>query len=282
MSFAEKTVLITGASSGIGKCTALMLAPQQPRLVLLCRDPNRGKAVADQIARETGNEKIELLIADLAVQSAIHHAAEEFLLKHDRLDVLINNAGIGARERKLTPDGIEQTFAVNHCAYFLLTNLLLSALKASSPSRIINVSSEAHRNVTLDFEDLQGEKRFAGFRAYSITKLCNVLFTYELARRLNGTGVTANVLHPGYLNTAIFRETSGIVRFLVRMTAGKPEKGAEAIVHLATDSELENVSGKYFRGRKQVQSSAASYDEATAKRLWDLSAKLTGLSSASL
>ncbi len=222
-----------------------------------------------------------MLIADLAVQSAIRRAAEEFLSKHSRLDVLINNAGIGARERKLTPDGIEETFAVNHLAYFLLTNLLLPALEAAAPSRIINVSSEAHRNVTLDFDDLQGEKRFAGFRSYSITKLCNILFTYELVRRLGGTRVTANVLHPGYLSTAIFRQTPAFFRLLVRLTAGKPEKGAAAIAHLATDANLENVSGKYFRVGKEAQSSPASYDAEIAKRLWDLSAKLTGVASVS-
>jgi len=270
-----KTALITGATSGIGKATAFELARANVRLVLLARDRERGNQVIQELKQSTGNSEIELLIADLTSQRQIRSVANEFLEKHPRLDILINNAGLALKNRTLTEDGIEMTFAVNHLAYFLLTNLLLETIKTSAPSRIICVSSEAHRNVQFDVDNLQGEKQFGAFRAYSITKLCNLLFTSELARKLQGTGVTVNALHPGFLNTAIFREGGGVLKFLVRMTAKKPEFGAKAIARLAVDPELENVSGQYFNGLRKANSSEKSHDPEAAKQLWAISEKLT-------
>lgn len=274
----ERVCIVTGATSGIGRLAAFDLAATGATVVLVCRNPDLGKQVMNEIAEKTGNKKIDLLIADLSSQAAIRQAAADFLAKYQKLHVLINNAGTAVGKRTLSQDGIEMTFAVNHLAYFLLTNLLLYRLKSSAPARVINVSSEAHRRVQLDFENLQGEKKFSGFNAYSITKLCNVLFTYELSTRLQGTSVTANALHPGFLSTGIFRESSGLIQFLVKLTAGKPEKGAKAIVHLATAPELEKVTGKYFKVMKETPSSAISYDRAAAERLWKISAELTGLS----
>jgi NAD(P)-dependent dehydrogenase (short-subunit alcohol dehydrogenase family) len=274
----DKVCIITGATSGIGKATAEALAEEGARVVLIARNLEKGKMVVNEIQEKTKNQNLDLLIADLSSQSAIRQVAAEFLAKYEHLHILINNAGIATRKRMLSPHGIEMTFAVNHLAYFLLTNLLLDRIKASAPARIINVSSEAHRNVgPLDFDNLQGEKKYGAFRAYSITKLCNVLFTFELAHRLEGTRVTANALHPGYLYTSIFREASALARFLVKLTAGRAEKGARAILHLAASPELEGITGKYFKGMKEVPSSPVSYDRAAAERLWQISSKLTGI-----
>jgi NAD(P)-dependent dehydrogenase (short-subunit alcohol dehydrogenase family) len=272
-----KTALITGATSGIGRKTVFELARANLRLVLLARDRDRGNQLVQELKQTTGNSEIELLIADLGSQREIRAAAKQFLDTHAELHILMNNAGLAVRKRTLTEDGIEMTFAVNHLASFLLTNLLLEKLKIAAPSRIINVSSEAHRNVQLDFENLQGEKQFGSFRAYSITKLCNLLFTYELARRLQGTGVTANALHPGYLNTGIFREGGTILKFLVRMTAGKAQTGARALARLALNPELETVSGQYFNGLRISKSTEKSQDPEAAKELWELSERLTAL-----
>ena len=220
-----------------------------------------------------------MLIADLASQQAIRNVADEFKSKYKSLWLLVNNAGY-AGPRVLTQDGIERTFAVNHLAYFLLTNLLLDVLKSSDRSRILNVSSEAHRNVKVDFNDLQMENNYSGFGAYSRSKLCNVLFTYELARRLEGTSVTANALHPGFLSTGIFREAPAVVQFAVKIIAGSAEKGANAIVHLATAPELENVSGKYFNGTKEVRSSEETYNREAGEKLWKISEEMTKLENA--
>ncbi len=271
--------MVTGASSGIGRKTVHEFAKLGAEVVLVCRDAQRGQEVIHQVGDATGNQNLHLLIADLSSQSAIRRLASEFNSRFAHLHVLVNNAGVATRTRSLSPDGIEMTFAVNHLAYFLLTNLLLQTLKGSAPSRIINVSSEAHRNARLDFDDLQMEKNFSGFRAYCLSKFCNILFTRELSKRLEGTGITANSMHPGYLRTGIFRETSGILKLLVMMTAGNPAKGARAIVHLATAPELETVTGKYFRGTLERPSSPASQDGQAAERLWEISEQMTGLKS---
>jgi len=270
-----KICIVTGATSGIGKHTATMLAEKGATVVFICRNPEKGKQVLEEMAGKTGNRNLDMLVADLSSQAAIRKAASEFLSKYQRLDVLVNNAGL-AVQKTYSPDGIEMTFAVNHLAYFLLTNLLLDRLKASAPSRIINVSSEAHRNPkTLDFENLQGEKSYSGLKAYSNSKLCNVLFTNELASKLQGTRVTANSMHPGYLYTGIFREAPSWAQFLVRLTAGKPERGGEAISYLASSPELETVSGKYFKGKKESTPSPFAQDRAAAERLWKISEELT-------
>jgi NAD(P)-dependent dehydrogenase (short-subunit alcohol dehydrogenase family) len=274
-----KICVVTGATSGIGKHTATALADEGATVVMICRNKEKGQQVLEEISKQTGNRNLDLLIADLSSQAAIRKVASEFQSKYQQLHALVNNAGLAGR-KTLSPDGIEMTFAVNHLAYFLLTNLLLDRLRASAPSRIINVSSEAHRNQkTLDFENLQGEKSYSGFKAYSLTKLCNILFTNELARRLQGSGVTANSMHPGFLATGIFREAAPFIQFLVRLAAGKPEKGANAILYLASSPELEGVSGKYFKGMKESAPSAAAQDHVSAERLWKISEELTHSSS---
>ena len=272
-----KVCVITGSTGGIGMSAAKGLAELGATLVLVCRNPEKGESAIRAISQATGNNNLEMLIADLSIQSEIRKTAGELNKKYQSISLLINNAGLAVTRRTLSPDGIEMTFAVNHLAYFLFTSLLLDALKAGAPSRIINVSSEAHRNVLLDFDDLQLEKRYGGFRSYSLSKLCNILFTYELARRLEGSGVTVNALHPGYLNTGIFRDAPSFLRFLVKLTAGPAERGGRAIVHLATAPELSGVTAKYFNGLKEAPSSAVSYDRASSERLWQISSELVRL-----
>jgi NAD(P)-dependent dehydrogenase (short-subunit alcohol dehydrogenase family) len=223
-----------------------------------------------------------LVTADLASRGSIREAAHELRRRYPHLHVLINNAGLITRRRELTSDGLELQFAVNHLAYFLLTNLLLDQLKAGAPSRIINVSSAAHIGARLDFDDLQGERGYDGNRAYSQTKLANILFTYELARRLQGTGVTANCLHPGVIGTRLLSDYMGVPlagRALARTFGASPEKGAETSIYLATSLDGETVTGKYFEAKRERRSSRESYDEAAARRLWEVSERLTGLSS---
>lgn len=221
-----------------------------------------------------------LLIADLASQRQVREIAAAFLKRFDRLDVLINNAGVaGWGTRLVTEDGLEATFAVNHLAPFLLTNLLLDALKASAPSRVVTVSSAAHKSFTLDLEDLQSERRYSGFGAYGRSKLANILFTQELSRRLEGTGVTANCLHPGVVATGIFRNIPRWIRFILTSPLVlSPERGADTMIYLATAPELAGVSGEYFVKRKPVRSSRASRDAETARRLWWASEVLTAAS----
>ena len=277
-----KTCLITGANAGIGKAAAIALARQGARVVLLCRSEARGRAAMAEIERRGGNGSLDLLVADLASQRLIREAAEEYLQRFERLDVLINNAAVLAwRERQLNEDGLEMTFAVNHLAPFLLTGLLLDRLGECAPARIVTVASGAHRRAELDFDDLQNERDYSPFDAYSRSKLANVYFTYELARRLEGTGVTANCLHPGVVSTALFRDMTHLLRVLVwlgRPFLLKPESGADTAVYLAAASEVEGVTGRYFEKREQVRSSPVSYDADVARRLWDVSEALTASS----
>jgi NAD(P)-dependent dehydrogenase (short-subunit alcohol dehydrogenase family) len=275
-----KVCLVTGATSGIGLVTAQALAQQGATVAVIARNPERGAAVVDRIAQETGNPAVELLVADLSVQAQIHHLAEEFRHRFARLDVLVNNAGALFTRRSLSADGIEMTLALNHLGYFLLTNLLLGTLQASAPARIVNVSSDAHRGARIDFTDLQGQRRYSGWRAYCQSKLANLLFTYELARRLEGTGVTANAMHPGFVATGFGRNNRGMFALFIRVAqliALRPEQGAETLIYLATALEVEGVSGKYFVKKRPVTSSRESYDQAAAQRLWQLSAEMTGL-----
>jgi retinol dehydrogenase 14 len=279
----EKVCLITGATSGIGKATAMGLANMGASVVLVSRDRGKGEAVMAEIKEKSGNASVDLLLADVSSQEEIRRLAEEFKEAYPRLDVLINNAGVFSSKRITTADGIEMTFAVNHLAYFLLTNLLLDVLKASAPSRIVNVSSGDHSNGTIDFDDLQGEKGYKGPKAYSQSKLANVLFTYELARRLEGTGVTANCLHPGGrmpVRTNFGSGVSGVFGLMVRALRPlmiSPEQGAETSIYLASSPEVEGVSGKYFVKKTEARSSDESYDEKIARRLWQVSAELTNL-----
>src|SRR5215203_2355728 len=277
----EKICLITGATSGIGRATAMGLANMGASVVMVGRDRDRGEAALAEIKEKSTNASVDLMLADLSSQEEIRRLAEEFKEAYPRLNVLINDAGLFRSERITTADGLEMTFAVNHLAYFLLTNLLLDVLKASAPSRIVNVSSGEQRNGTIDFDDLQGEKGYKGAKAYSQSKLATVLFTYELARRLEGTGVSANCLHPGAgIRTNFGSGVSGVFGFMVRALRPlmkSPEKGAETSIYLASSPEVEGLSGRYFVKKAETCSSDVSYDERLARRLWGVSAQLTNL-----
>jgi NAD(P)-dependent dehydrogenase (short-subunit alcohol dehydrogenase family) len=274
-----KTCLVTGATSGIGQATALKLAQAGATVLIVARDRSRGDAVAKEIRQQAPEGAAEVFVADLASQEQVRRLAAEVIERHDRLDVLINNAGVSTSDRRVTADGLELMFAVNHLAPFMLTNLLQDLLRRSAPARVLGVSSELHRRVReIPWDDLQGEKKFTGTTQYGVTKLLDVLFTYELARRLEGTGVTANVLSPGFVRTGLGRDmTGGFAVFLklMRPFMATPAKGAETSVYLATSAEVATVTGRYFRSSKQVESGPLSLDEASQKRLWELSEKLT-------
>jgi retinol dehydrogenase 12 len=276
----DKICMVTGASSGIGFVTARELARQGAQVTLVSRSPERCQAAAEGIRQETGNPAVDFIAADLSSLGEIRRAAEEFLKRRKRLDVLVNNAGGFFMKRSETVDGLELTFALNHLNYFLLTNLLLETIKASAPARIVNVSSDAHRGARLHFDDLQNKHKYAGFRVYSQSKLMNVLFTYELSRRLEGSGVTANALHPGFVASGFAKNNGALFRLvmpLVQLSALTPEEGARTSIYLASSPEVEGVSGKYFTKQRAVQSDPASYDEQTAHQLWDVSLELTHL-----
>jgi retinol dehydrogenase-12 len=277
ISMKGKICLVTGANSGIGFETAKALARMGARVGLICRTPAKCEDAKSAILQAVPSAELDGFTADLSSQAEIRRVAADIKRTYPKIDVLINNAGIVENTFKRSVDGIEMTFAVNHLAYFLLTNLLLELIKAAAPSRIINVSSAAHFGARMDFDNLQGEKGYNGWRAYSQSKLANILFTYELARRLAGTGVTVNCLHPGVIGTKLFRNL-GIINTLAGIFLASPEKGAETSVYLASSPEVEGVTGKYFDNKRAVPSSSASYNEADAKRLWQISAELTHLS----
>ncbi len=272
----NKTCLITGPTSGIGRATALALAQRGMELVLLCRDRGKGAELAAEIAG-TGAAAPMLLIADLASQAEIRRAAGEFLASGRPLHLLINNAGVVNLKRALTPDGLEATFAVNHLAYFLLTALLLDRLRASAPARIVNVASEAHRFGPLAFDDLQGEHRYGAMRAYGQSKLANLLFTFELARRLEGSGVTVNAVHPGAVATGLGKNNGRWARALTSVLGlffRSPDKGAATSIYVATAPTLAGVTGKYFANSREKRPSRAAEDGAAATRLWAMSESL--------
>ncbi|MGZ4139616.1 MAG: SDR family oxidoreductase [Actinomycetota bacterium] len=274
-----KVCVITGGTSGIGKETARALAERGARVVLINRNAEKGTAVAAEIAR-TATVPVEMVHGDMSSFASIRAAAAGVLDRYPRIDVLINNAGVFRVRRHVTADGFEETFAVNHLAPFLLTNLLLARLKESAPSRVVIVASDAHRGAVLDFTDLLLEHRFGSWKAYSRSKLANVMFSYALARRLNGSGVTANSLHPGFVAT---RLGSGNkipivpVYVLLRPFTISPRAGAETSVFLASSPDVEGVTGKYFDKKKDVRSSRVSMDEEAQELLWKMSAELTGL-----
>lgn len=274
-----KICLITGASSGIGQVAALELARMGATVIMLVRSRERGEAARQAIITQTGNQQVELLLADLASFASIQAAAQELRSRHQRLDLLLNNAGLYMGKRQLSSDGFEVTFAVNHLAPFLLTNLLLDLLKASGPARVVTVSSDAHLGGSNRFDDVRATRGYSGFRAYADSKLANVLFTYELARRLEGSGVTANALHPGAVRTNFAMETAGLFGMifgLARPLMLSPEQGARTSIYLASSPEVATVSGTYFVNCRPRKSSPSSYDRAAQSRLWALSEELTG------
>lgn len=275
-----KTVVVTGATGGIGRATAHGLAMMGAHVIVIGRDPKRTDESAKEI-RAAGSGKVDAFFADLSSQTQLRSLADELLTAFPRIDVLINNAGGYWNTRHTTADGLEHTFALNHLAPFLLTNLLLKRLQLSGPARVVTVSSNAQAMGRINFNDLQGEHAYSGARAYSQSKLANLLFTYELDRRLHGTDVTANALHPGMVSTGFGAEDPGraqrllvpILRPFMLTTA----QGAATSIHIASAPDLAQVSGRFFAKRTPRRSSAASYDAATAAKLWNVSAEMTGL-----
>jgi retinol dehydrogenase 14 len=283
-SMSGKTVLVTGGTGGIGKATVVGLARLGARVGITGRDKARAETAAADIRAASGNPAVDAYAADLSAQAEVRRLAREVLDRYPRLDVLVNNVGGFWATRHVTADGLEHTFALNHLAPFLLTNLLLDRLKASAPARIVTVSSGAQSMGRIDFDDLQGERSYSGQRAYNQSKLANVMFTYELARRLDGIGVTATVLHPGVVRTAFGAEDPArwqqVFLPLVRPFLKTPDTGAATSIYLASAAEVDGVSGRYFANRKPKASSKASRDIATQARLWQVSAELVGLAPA--
>jgi NAD(P)-dependent dehydrogenase (short-subunit alcohol dehydrogenase family) len=269
------TFLITGATSGIGKATAKSLAQKGATVIFNTRDQGRGEAARQEIQEAAGHDRVHLYDCDLASLSQIRSFAQQVKADFPVLDGLINNAGVWVTERKETEDGHEVNWAVNHLAPFLLTNLLLEPLKASPQGRVVNVASAAHQMGKLDFDDLQGKNRsFSGINAYGTSKLANIAFTVELARRLEGTSVTANALHPGVINTGIAREANVILRTVFKLFPKGPRQGAQTSLYLATSDEVKGVSGKYFDNKKETQAKAIAYNPEAGKRLWDQSMQM--------
>lgn len=275
-----KIALVTGANSGLGKATALKLARLGATVVMVCRSQERGEAARQEIIKDSGSQTVELLIADLSSQASIRQLAQDFKARYQRLDVLVNNAGGVFMSPTRTVDGINYALAFNHLASFLLTHLLLDVLKASAPARIVNVTTRLFPNAAINFEDLQFENRtYGGFQSYAETKLANILFTYELSRKLEGTGVTVNCVHPG-----VFKSNFGsqgmplfmrIISVVARPFMASADQAAERVLYTLTAPELEKVSGKYFGGKVELTSPKQSYDLTAQERLWTVSAQLT-------
>ncbi len=283
---ADKVCLVTGASNGIGRATAAGLAERGATVLMHGHDPRRSVEALDEVRARAAGGGVELFTADLSSIAEVRRLAGEVLARSERLDVLVNNAGAMPLQRQITVDGYEYGFALNHLAPFLLTALLRERLKASAGGRVVTVSSAMHRRARLDFDDLHGERRFSAMTAYSRSKLANVLFSYELARRLEGDGVTANCLHPGTVATDLMRRRSGLVGRLIwlagtltRPLLRSPRRGAETVIYLAASPEVEGVTGRYFEDCTEQPSSDASRDLDTARRLWEVSERLTGLAS---
>ncbi|MCF7804051.1 MAG: SDR family oxidoreductase [Candidatus Marinimicrobia bacterium] len=276
----NKRILVTGATSGIGRETVRGLAKKGAQIIVMSRNEQKCRETVDELNDTTGRSDADYFVADLSIMDDIRSAAEKFQEKYDRLDVLLNNAGAIFTSRQETPDGYEKTLALNHLNYFLLTNLLLDTLRDSAPSRIVNVASGAHYGNDIDFDDLQREQSYSGYKVYGESKLMNILFTYELDRRLDTDDVTANALHPGFVASNFGHNNSLPVRILMSLTqlfARSEKKGAETSIYLASSPDVEGVSGKYFSDKKPKESSPQSYDEKTARRLWEVSEELVGL-----
>jgi NAD(P)-dependent dehydrogenase (short-subunit alcohol dehydrogenase family) len=279
-----KVCLVTGGTNGIGKATAQALAQMGATVVVVGRDAQKAAQVTMEIQATSGNQNVDWLLADLSSQQDIRRLAAEFKSTYSQLHVLINNAGGTFMTRQLSVDGIEMTFALNHLAYFLVTNLLLDTIKASAPGRIINVSSDAHSGGKIDFDNLQGERSYSGIGPYGNTKLANILFTTELARRLEGTGVTVNALHPGLVSTGFGKNNPGllmkIMGLVIPLIARSPEKGAETSIYLASSPVVQNITGKYFVDCKVTQPAPQATESGVARKLWDVSAEMVRLADA--
>jgi len=272
-----KTILVTGGTNGIGLAAARELARMGAKTVLVSRSADKCAAATSAIKNETGNEQVDFIVADLSSKAGVQHTAHEFKKRYTRLHVLLNNAGAMYMSRQVSADGIEMTIALNHLSYFHLTILLLDVLKASEAARLVNVSSDAHRGGKINLGDLQLSRGYSGFGAYSQSKLANVLFTYELARKLQGTGVTSNALHPGFVNTGFAKNNGSLFRLAMRLLSPmqkKVDNGALTSIYLTSSHEVEGVSGKYFTDCKAVESDPASYDQNTAEKLWQLSLEM--------
>jgi NAD(P)-dependent dehydrogenase (short-subunit alcohol dehydrogenase family) len=274
----SRNVLITGACSGVGKALAVRVAAKKAKLIMLCRNEEKAEAARKEIIKKTGNEDIHIIIADLSSMNSVRKAADNILKSFPEMYLLVNNAGTSVWKRELSVDGYEMTFAANYLGPFLLTNLLLDLLKNSAPSRILNVASEAHEKI--DFSDLMSEKNYNGFKAYKHSKMANIMFTYELLRRLENTGVTVNCVHPGVVQTAIYSHIKGPAKLAIKLIWPffiTSEKSADRIMPLILPGKYKNVSGKYFVKGKETQSKEGSYSIEDGKKLWYISEKLTGL-----
>jgi len=277
----NKIVIITGATDGMGLETARELAKHNPKLVLVGRNSVKGSRVVEELIKESGNNSIEFFSADLSSQKDIREFVEKFKAKYDHLDMLINNAGAYFPEKLISADGFEMTFALNHLGYFLLTNILLDYLKKSTPSRIINISSGAHMMAKFDINNLNSDGKYDAWNAYSTSKLENLYFTYELAEKLNSTGVTVNAIHPGLVNSQFGKKGKGITlaifQALQKLIGKTAANGAKTAIYLALSDEVEGITGSYFADEKLSKSSEVSHDKEIAKKLWEISEKLTKL-----
>jgi len=269
----DRICLVTGATSGIGKATAQTLAAMGSTTVLVARDPAKGETTANEIRRATGNDRVEVSIADLSSQASIRTLAGAFERSHDRLDVLVNCAGTFFRTRRTTIDGIEMTFALNHLAYFLVTNLLLDRLTRSPSARVLNVTAPATTKV--DFDDLQGERRYRPFTAFGASKVENLMFTFELARRLEGTQIRVNAVHPGRVRSNLMHDAPAPFRVLTRLVSDSPARAGAAIAQLATAPEYAGKTGRLYHNGKEIEAPARSRDESLQRRLWEVSEQLT-------
>jgi NAD(P)-dependent dehydrogenase (short-subunit alcohol dehydrogenase family) len=276
-----KICLVTGATSGIGKVTATALAAQGAQVILTGRNQAKTEQTVRQIRSQTGNPSVQYLLADFSDLDQVREMAGLFNQRYSRLDVLVNNAGAFFNTRQETPYGVEMTLLVNHLAPFLLTNLLLKTIQSSAPARIVNVASDAHPYDTLDFDDLSFKRGYFGFKAYARSKLANVLFTYELARRLDPGAVTVNALHPGHIATDIWKTNFSFIGPALKWIMGffslTPEQGADNTIYLASSPSVAGITGKYFVKREPAPSFPLSYDEKIAQQLWDLSERLTSI-----
>lgn len=281
MTLAGKDIVVTGATDGIGKVTARDLAKMGASVTIVGRNAAKGEAVVAELKKAAGHDRVSFVVGDLATQKGVRAAAAAIKGRLTKLDVLVNNAGAMFTKRELTEDGIERTFALNHLGYFFFTHELLGLLKASAPARVVTVASAAHQGAKLDLNDLQNAKSYSGFKAYGQSKLANIYFTYELARRLQGTNVTANCLHPGFVASQFGNNTGGVFKLLIGwaklVAAISEDDGAKTSVYLASSPDVQGVSGKYFDKCAAVSSSAVSYDTDIARALWRESERLTGV-----